>query len=319
MRRIGFCVTVIGVCVLVAAGGCAGKKASLSLKFTPNETSTYKVVTETVKDYKFEQPSVNQTKTQQTLSKAEVVFDQTIQSVEPGGDAKALITIKEVKYLVKNPQGTTLDFDSAREADKKNPLEGLVGLSYVIKITPAGEVVAVEDAQKAREAVKGDSMELKTAQALLSDDSIKQRHTLVALPSAKEASAKTWSKVKGGPAGMLAPRSYEKVYTLKEVKNEGGKQVAVVEMNARPSSVKAADMPKDEAKGMGFFEKMFDNKETYAGEMLLDLSTGKVNSYSEKLKSDWVAVEPADEVKSDKGPDVLTMGFSYSYSIEKVK
>ena len=70
---------------------------------------------------------------------------------------------------------------------------------------------------------------------------------------------------------------------------------------------------------MGFFAKMFDNKETYNGKMLVDLTTGKVNGYNEKLKSEWVAVEPAEEVKSDKGPDVLTMGFTYSYSIEKVK
>ena len=77
--------------------------------------------------------------------------------------------------------------------------------------------------------------------------------------------------------------------------------------------------PKDEAKGMGFFEKMFDNKETYNGKMLMDLTTGKVNRYNEKLKSEWVAVEPAEEVKSDKGPDVLTMGFTYTYSIEKIK
>jgi hypothetical protein len=43
-----------------------------------------------------------------------------------------------------------------------------------------------------------------------------------------------------------------------------------------------------------------------------------VNGYSEKLKSEWVAVEPTEEQKSDKGPDVLTMGFTYIYSIEKL-
>ena len=90
-------------------------------------------------------------------------------------------------------------------------------------------------------------------------------------------------------------------------------------MDARPTAVKAADMPKDDAKGMGFFGKMFDNKETYTGKLLLDTHTGKVNGYSEKLKSEWVAVEPAEEVKSDKGTDVLTMGFNYMYSIEAIK
>jgi hypothetical protein len=242
-------------------------------------------------------------------------------SVDPSGDAKVLITIKQVRYLSKSPQGSAVDFDSSRDADKKNALSGLIGQSYVIKITPAGEVVAVEDAQKAREAVKGDTLEQKTAQSLLADDAIKQRHTVLAIPAKGGAAVvgKTWSKVKAGPAGMLTPKSYEEVYTLKQVKDEHGQQIAVVDMEARPSSVKAANMPKDEAKGMGFFEKMFDNKETYTGKMLMDITTGKVNSYNEKLKSEWIAVEPAEEQKSDKGPDVLTMGFTYMYSIEKIK
>ena len=96
----------------------------------------------------------------------------------PTGNAKALITIKEIKYLSKNPKGTAIDFDSTKEADKKNAMENLIGQSYVVKLSPNGEVVAVEDVQKAREAVKGDSMEQKTAQSLLADDAIKQRHTI---------------------------------------------------------------------------------------------------------------------------------------------
>ena len=289
---------------------------NLSLKFNAGDTNSYKVVTESVKDYKFEQPSLNQTKEEQTLNRVEVVYDQTIQSIDPVGNARALISIKEVKYLSKNPKGTTIDFDSTKGGTEA--LNNLIGQSYVVTITPAGEVIAVSDVQKAIDAVKGDSMEQKVAQSLLADEAIKQRHTLIALPEKKDSSAMvgtSWSKIKGSPAGMLTPKSYEKIYTLSEVKDE---QVAVVNMDARPTAVKAADMPKDDAKGMGIFGKMFDNKETYTGKLLLDTRTGKVNGYSEKLKSEWVAIEPAEEVKSDKGPDVLTMGFTYTYSIEKM-
>jgi hypothetical protein len=341
MSRIRFWTAMMmGVCVLVIATGCskhakvasaetkavaeavqkpAGKSVNLSLKFNAGDTNTYRVVMEAIKDYKFEQPSINQTKEQQTLSRTEVVYDQATQSIDPSGNAKSLIAIKEVKYLAKSPKGTTVDFDSTREADKKNALENLIGQSYIVTITPAGEVIAVADVQKAIDAVKGDSMEQKVAQSLLADDAIKQRHMLIALPEKKDSSAmvgKSWSKIKGSPAGMLTPKSYEKVYTLSEVTDE---QVAVVNMDARPTAEKAADMPKDEAKGMGLFGKMFDNKETYTGKLLLDTRTGKVNGYSEKLKSEWVAIEPAEEQKSDKGPDVLTMGFTYMYNIEKIK
>ena len=297
------------------------EKATMSLKFNPDETSTYKVITESVKDYNYEQPSINQTKNQQTLNRTEVVYDQKIAGVDGSGNAKVLITIKEVKYLSKSPEGASFDFESTRDA--KGPMGNLIGQSYVIKMLPDGEVVAVEDAQKVRDAVKGDSMELKVAQSLVADDAIKNRHTIVALPTAKESAVKegkSWSSVKAAPAGMLIPKSYEKVFTLKEVKDEHGQKIAVVVMKAQPTSAKAADMPKDAANGMGLFGKMFDNKEeTYTGEMLMNLNTGKVSSYSEKLKSELIAAEPANEQKGDKGPDVLTMGFTYIYSFEKMK
>lgn len=340
MRRIVFFTAIIGVCVLMLAGGCAkkskiatdgvqptakemqkptGKPVDLSLKFNVGDTTAYKVVVESIKDYKFEQPSINQTKTQQTLSMTEIVYDQKIESVDPNGNAKALITVKEIRYLSKNPKGTAFDFDSAKDTEKKNAMSNLVGQTYVITMSPAGEVVAVGEVQKALDAVKGDSMEHKVAQSLLTDESIKQRHTVVALPDKKDLSAKvgaSWSRIKGSPAGMLQPKSYEKIYTLSEVQKG---QVAVVSMDAQPTSQKAADVAKDEQKGMGFFAKMFDNKETYTGKLTMDTQGGKVDGYSEQLKSEWVAVEPSEEVKSDKGPDVLTMGFTYRYSIERIK
>lgn len=322
MRKIGFWMAMTGVCVLaMTAGGCMEEKTTMSLKFSPDETSTYKVITESVKDYNYVQPSINQTKKQQTLSRTEVVYDQKIDSVDGSGNAKALITIKEVNYHSKSANGGSFDFESAK--DTKGSMGKLVGQSYVIKMLPDGEVAAVENAQKIRNAVRGDSKELKIAQSLVGDDAIKQRHTIVALPTAKESAVKqgkSWSSVKAAPAGMLMPKSYEKVFTLKEVKDEHGQKIAVVAMKAQPTSAKAADMPENAASGMGFFGKMFDTKEeTYTGEMLMNLNTGKVSSYSEKLKSEMVAVESAKEQIGDKGPDVLTMGFTYIYSVEKMK
>jgi hypothetical protein len=313
MKRLGFVTAIMAVFALAMMSGCA-KQATLAMKFNPSDTSTYKVITESGKDYKFEEFSAKKTKQEQTLTRIEFVYDQQIQGVDPSGTATALITIKEVKYLAKNPQGTTLDFDSKREADKNNALEHLIGQRYIIKVTPAGEVIGVEDVQNALDAVKGESTEQKVAQSLFSDDVIKRRHT-IALPGKVEAVGKSWSIVKGGPAGMLMPKSFEKVYTLKEIKDEQGQRIAVITMEAKPSSVKAADMPKGEAQGMSFFSKMFDIKDTYNGEMLMNLSTGKINTYSEKLRSDCIAADP----DNNTNPDKITMGFTSVYSIEKVK
>ena len=119
--------------------------------------------------------------------------------------------------------------------------------------------------------------------------------------------------IKSSPAGMLVPKNYEKVYTL-----ENAGDTVVVKMEARPTSAKAAEVPAETAKGMGFFEKMFDSQESYKGELVMDGISGKVVKYNEMLKADWIATEPAEEIKSDKGPDVLTMGFIYKFSVEKM-
>jgi hypothetical protein len=291
----------------------AGPVIAAELKFKAGDTDTYKVTTETAKDYKFEEPSLNKNTVQQTLNSSEVTFDQKIDGVDPAGVATATETITAVHYVSKNPQNNNFDIDSTKTT---GALARINGQSYTIKIAPDGNVVAISDTQKAMAAVTGDTMEAKVAQSLLSDDVIKQRHAFVKLPG---KDANMWTALKGSPAGMLMPRSYEKVYTVKEITKQDGDSVAVVDMDARPSSMKAADMPKDEQKGMGLFAKMFDNQETYKGKLMLDISKGKVLSYDEKLKSDWVATEPAEEVKSDKGPDVLTMGFTHVYQVQKVK
>jgi len=70
---------------------------------------------------------------------------------------------------------------------------------------------------------------------------------------------------------------------------------------------------------MGFFANMFEEKDNYTGNMVLNLTTGEIESYQELLKAEWTAAESQEEQKSDKGPDQLMMGFSNLYSIEKVK
>jgi hypothetical protein len=300
---------------LAILGGCA-KKAVITQKFTPNETATYKVSTESVRDYKFEQPSINQTKVQQTVNKSEVTFDKKVLSVDAQGNADQLITIKQAAFLSKSPTGTMVDVDTAR--DTNSPFKKLVGQSYTIKVAPDGNVLKVVEAQKALDAVKGDGMENKVAQSLLSDESIKERHS-VPLPKVDQIKVgKTWSSLRGSPSGMLVPKSYNRIYTLENIKDENGKAIADVNMSAIPSSAKV-DAGKETAKGLSFFQSMFDTKEKYNGKMVFDVTDGQLLKYNEKLKAEWVAAEPAEEQKSDKGPDVLTMGFTHLYSIEKIK
>jgi hypothetical protein len=87
-------------------------------------------------------------------------------------------------------------------------------------------------------------------------------------------------------------------------------------MNAIPSS-ETAEQFKEQA-SMGIFSKMFDNTETYTGQLELDLTTGKTEKYLEKLQSSWVAVDPSIKQEADEGPATLKMSAVRFYSLEKI-
>jgi len=311
------CISLTGA-ILSIITGC-GPTAKMALNLTPQSEAVYKVIVENGKDYEFVQPSINKTKEQHTVGRTEITFVQKIENVDSNGNAIANITIKELKYLSKGPKGKTFDFDSTDPKNKDQPLAALIGQSYTIKITPNGQV-EVLDAASARGAVKR-GFAKKIAARLLSEDEIKKRHQVLALVDARKGKLKkgdSWSSIAGSPRGMLRPKSYEKIYTIEDIKEQNGQQIAVVSLKAVPSSKRAPDLPRDD-KGMGFFANIFDEQDEFKGRMVINLTTGQIQTYQEHLKAQWVAVEPPEEQKSDKGPDQLTMGFSHLYRIEKVE
>ena len=166
--------TVIAVCLLACLTGCA-KQASLTLKFAPEDTTTYRVSTEMIKDFRFEQPSLTppKLKEEQSGTTVDVTFEQKIDKIQSDGSALATVTVKEIVYIVKDKDTLKFDFDSTRQADKDKPLAKAIGQSYTIKISPAG-VAEVVDAKDARSAVTA-GYEGKVAKALFSDKRIKKR------------------------------------------------------------------------------------------------------------------------------------------------
>ena len=294
----------------------------LALKFSPQDSTTYKVITEAQKSVSWEGPTSKKPATFQgghTGNQIEVTFTQKIQSVDDKGNAVAAITIKELKYLAKVKDNPILDFDSSREKDRDNPLAKLIGQSYSIEISPAGRVTKVIDVNEAQAAVEGSSAANKTAVALLSADAIKERHTISALPATDTNQFRpgdNWSNIKTLSFGMMGSKSYEKISTLKEITDADNRQIAIVDMNAIPSSEMAEKLHKEQA--TSFFSKMFDNTETYTGELKLDLTAGKVEKYTEKLRSEWLAVEPLAGQEGDREPAALKMVATRLYRIEKV-
>jgi len=314
--KVVLCLVVVSIFSAMLFTGCAAP-ADLTMKFTPDDAVTYKVTTEMIKDYRFEQPTAGKLVEQQSVTKIETEFLQKVESVDGQGNALVTITLNAIKFTVVDKNDTRLDFDSKRKSDKGKPLAKLVGQSYKIKISPAGGVKVV-NAKKIRSVVKG-GHDGQVAKNFLSDDSIVKQHEVPALPDSGTtlAAGSTWSRIKASPPGLLAPKSFEKIYTLSKIENRGGKNVAVVEMNAIDSATPAADASM--SGGMGPFAKMFDTEEIFNGQLIFDLAGGTVRRYNEKLVATYVAAESPPNQKPDKGPDTLTMGFTYAISKQLVE
>ncbi|HUT30067.1 MAG TPA: hypothetical protein VMX13_09770 [Sedimentisphaerales bacterium] len=337
-NRILGCLTVTVIGLFVLAAGCAApapapppptavqpppppppeQPVNLSLKFAPDDSTTYRLLTEGTRSVTYEGSLANDPslKGGETGDSVEMTFSQHIRSVNDQGNAVAEITIKQLKFLAKVKSDTVLDFDSSREKDQAHPLAKLIGQSYTIEITPAGQVTRIIDAKEAQAAVKGNA----TAQRLLESDEIKERHAVAALPAPGNKEVRVddhWSSIKATDFGMLGAKAYERIYVLKGVKELNGRKVAAIEMNAIPTAETAEQLHKQ--KGADAFSKMFDNIEQYTGLLDLDLTAGKVQKYVEKLRSEWVIVDPAAKTRTDKSPDALKMTAVSLYSLEMVE
>ena len=194
-----------------------------------------------------------------------------------------------------------------------------LGKSYRIHIAPNGKATTV-DAKAVRSTLTS-GYDARILESLFRDKAIADRHEILALPDTEASELKvgdSWSRLKGSHPKLLIPKSFEKIYTLKGVKTKGGRNVAIIEMDAIESAIAAPDAPK--GGGMGFFGNVFDPTETLTGQMTLDLDAGKVTSYKEVLVGTYVALDPSQTTeKKDKDPDSLTMGFIHSISMEVIE
>jgi hypothetical protein len=293
----------------------------LTLKFSPGQWATYRVISEAVRTVKWEGelPSEPQFGGGRRHNRLEMTFTQEIESVDERGNAVARITVKGLKYRAGVEEGQTKEFDSSAVKDPNAPLALLVGQSYTIRIAPTGEVLGVVDATDARTAVRRGSSVPRIALRLLGPMAVKERHTIRALPPAEKNRLRTgdnWSSVKAFSFGLMGSKTYEKVYTLKEVEETQGHQIATVRMNAIPSAEMAEELHEQQATSP--FSEEFDSTSTYTGELKVDLATGEIEKYIEDLRARWVVAIPAEDQEEFKAPAVLRMSDTRVHSLEKI-
>jgi hypothetical protein len=307
-----FAVSLVGA--LFFSGCGSSESQSLSLTFVPQETAVYKSTTDVIKDYRFEQPVLGKLTEQQTKNTVVMEYTQDVQRVDESGNATLKITIDQLSVEAINKNEPQLSFDSRNEADKNAPLAKLIGQSYTIRMTPLGKVEVLET-QGANAAVTG-AYEKKVAQSILDPKSIIGRHEIPGMPSepaTKLKAKRSWKHVVPSPPGLLSPKSYEKVYTVTDVKDN----IAQIQMVGTESAQSATGgLPS--AGGMGAFAKMFDNTDDYTGSMQIHTATGQVVNLEETLISTYLAQEMPENGDPAKGPDTLLMRFTNRIKLEKL-
>lgn len=299
--------------------GCAPEQADLSLRFTPDESQTYWSVTHLRKDYLFDQPTAGKKTEKVTETIVDMTYDQSVLSVDEQGKATAKVTIKSIKYSSRNADGTNIDYDTAGE--QGGHLAGLVGKTYTIKLSPNGNVVEVIDAKAARSTVK-QGRDARIAKSILSDDGIKWRHQILALPDKDKSllrSGDSWSQVASSPKGTLVPKNYEKMYVVKSIVDSPSGKIATIEMSATPTT-KTSGETSNSSGGLGLFGNMFESSDDFTGKLVINLTTGRVLKYYETLKSEHTAAEfpQGKEAAEAAEPDLLKLAFTKSQSIEMV-
>ncbi|MHC4159635.1 MAG: hypothetical protein ACYSSO_11230, partial [Planctomycetota bacterium] len=133
-----------------------------------------------------------------------------------------------------------------------------------------------------------------------------------------------WSDTRTFHFGSMEPGSYEKfhtqssyerIYTLKKIKNIDNRQVAIIRMKTIPAP-ETAEQSFGEQAGFDFSE-MFDSTSKYTGRLRVDLSAGKVEKYHEELESEWTTVVPPGIRKTEE-PVVLILGAVRIYDFKKI-
>jgi hypothetical protein len=339
MRRVKISrwLAIAAVCSLLLAAGCApvGEKAAkpgaksekqiskakskevaaIALKFSAGDFTTYRVITEVERSIKWEGavPDEPAFKGGRNHDRLEMTFTQEIQSVDDKGNAIAKITVKELQYSSIVKDSAAFEFDSSKPKDPNHPLAMLIGQSYTLKIAPSGEVAEVIDTKEAETAVRKGSVPPGIALKLLGREAIKDRHGNLVLPDTDKNQlhiGDNWSSTKTFSFGMMGSESYERIYTLNQIKDQDNRQVAIIDMNAIPAPI-TSDQTADVLKSS-------DNIKTYTGKLELDLTVGKIKKYLEKLQQEWTTAFPGDEQEADQGPVILTMSTARLYSLEKI-
>ncbi len=296
----------------------------IALKPTPGEETIYKITTQARRSINWQGPVPQKDAFAESFNdeQAEMVVTQRIQRVDANGRVVAQITIDSLKYLSIIKSQPSIDFDGSRQADANSPLAKLIGQSYTIEFGPDNYIASVSDLSAGRALMSGRTVADRAGLNILSGEAITERHATLPLPQAGQEQlmpGDKWNKIKTFSFGLMGLKSYEKIYTLKEIRDAAGHRIAVIDMNAIPSSEVESKYRGQQA-GTNF-PKMFDTNDIYTGGGEVDLTAGRIDNFRENLQASWIVAlppNPGEPVDANE-PVVLRMTATRTYNLEKIK
>lgn len=263
----------------------------LAFSYAVGQTTTYTLSSEATRSVQFEgiRPDDNTLAafdSAVTGRLSDVTWTQTVQAVDPNGQALLRIEIKGLAYKAFGMGDLVVDYDSTRAQNAATALEELLGGVYHIRVDVKGNVSQVLGKGAVLARLNKDKPHFDRAGHLLSERMIKARHTIKPLNTAPDHMVKneTWTSRESFVSGNLGRKEFEKRYVCQGVDKESS--LVKITMTGSESVDESISSP-------GTPTLPFTSEDQFTGALILDTRAGQIKMYRESLEINWSFVDPA--------------------------
>lgn len=275
--------------------------SNLTLVYDVGQTATYCLSSEATRSVRFEgvrpdDRSLEAFDSAITGRLSDITWTQTVQAVDPNGQALLLIEIMSLAYKGYRMGELAVDYDSTGVQNAATALADLIGLSYRIRMGFKGQVVQVLRAEEALERLDKGKAHFSDARHLLSEKMIRARHAIKPLNAAPDQMVKneTWTSPEAFVFGRMGGKEFEKTYVCQAIDTASSLvEIRMASFESVDKSVSSANTP----------SLPFTSEDQFTGTLIFDIRAGQVKVFRESLEVKWSFVDPAsrNEAQPRKG------------------
>lgn len=262
----------------------------------------YQATVSIYKHFNFNQPSQNKSKHDITGTDTTLLY--SYESEKSTQDTHFRILIYDFSAAVQNK--SIVEFGDNKDSSfvKQKRIEDIIEHDYKIKISDNGDINIINPELLLRN-ISQDGIAEIVSKIFKSKQTIDLYHHILIYDSQRLKSLKEgmhWEEFME-PEGLLAPRRYKKEYV---VKNIDLNEIATIDIMG------TSDEEFNNNQELNSFVKMFEVRETYYGQMKVDIKSTKVLNYQEELTVVYSAIEVPD---GESRPDKLEIIFKIDQNI----